>query len=170
MSNTTASFARASSAKAFLCLLFRHEKYLDWAVSHGMAINLEAQDLRLAFDAGKFPPAGWEVDARLDAAVHAHELKRGLFSALATTLAFAAAGLALAAISGKVHPGLPWDWGKVLSVAGGLLAAWATLFELGGYRETFSGELLHEQLRPFFFRAAFLPGLFFATAGQLWWQ
>lgn len=135
-----------------------------------MAINLEARDLRLAFDAGKFPPAGWEAEARLNAAVHAQELRRGVFWALATTLAFAAAGLALAVISGKVHPALPWDWGKVLSVAGGLLAAWATLFELGGYSQTFSGELLHEQLRPFFFRAAFLPGLLLATAGQLWWQ
>lgn len=135
-----------------------------------MAINLEAKDLRLAFDAGNFPPAGWEHEARLNAAAHAQELRRGLFSALVTTLAFAAAGFALAAILGKVHPELPWDWGKVLSVAGGLLAAWATLFELGGYSKTFSGELLHEQLRPFFFRAAFLPGLLVATAGQLWWQ
>lgn len=140
------------------------------AVSHGMAVNLEATDLRQAFDEGRFPSAGWEIGARLSADAHAKELRGGMWSALTTTLAFAFAGTILAAALGKVHPGLPLDWGKTLSVVGGLLAAWATLFELGGFTETFSGEALHEKLRPMFFRAAFLPGLIFATAGQLWWQ
>lgn len=140
------------------------------AVAHGMAINLEANDLRKAFDEGRFPSAGWEIRARSDADAHAKELRSGMWSALTTTLAFAVAGLMLAAVLGKVHPALPLDWGKMLSVVGGLLAAWATLFELGGYAETYSGEALHEKLRSTFFRAAFLPGLIFATAGQLWWQ
>lgn len=170
MSHITSAFARASSSTAFLCLLFRHEAYLDMAVSHGMAINLEANDLRKAFDEGRFPSTGWEIVARSDADAHAKELRGGMWSALTTTLAFAVAGLMLATVLGKIHPALPLDWGKMLSVAGGLLAAWATLFELGGYAETFSGEALHEKLRPMFFRSAFLPGLIFATAGQLWWQ
>ena len=139
------------------------------AVSHGMAINLESSDLRRAFDEGKFPRADWRTEARLTAAGHAKELRGGIWTALITTSAFAIAGLVLAAMLGKVHPGFPMDWGKLLSVAGGLLAAWATLFELGGYSETYSGESLHERLRPIFFRAAFLPGLIFATVGQLWW-
>lgn len=170
MSNATISFERASCAKAFLCFLFKHNTYLDMAVSHRMAISLEASDLRRAFDEGKYPNFGWEAEARSSAAEHARELRRGMWSALMTTLTFAAVGLALAAVFGKVHPALPWDWSKLLSVAGGLLAAWATLFELGGYTDTMSGESLHEQLRPFFFRSAFLPGLILATAGQLWWQ
>lgn len=170
MSNIVSSFTRASSPKAFLCFLFRHETYLDMAVSHGLAINLEASDLRRAFDEGRFPSAGWEIEARLSADAHAKELGDGIWSALMTTLAFAIAGTILAAALGKVHPALPLDWGKILSVLGGLLAAWATLFELGGFTETFSGEALHEKLRPIFFRTVFLPGLIFATAGQLWWQ
>lgn len=137
---------------------------------HGMAVNLEADDLRQKFDNGCYPTEGWETEARKSADAHAKELKDGIRSALTTTMAFALAGLLLAAALGKVHPSLPVDWGKVLSVFGGLLAAWATLFELGGYSETFSGEALHEKLRPMFFRAAFLPGLVVATAGQLWWQ
>jgi hypothetical protein len=170
MSNTAASFARASSVKALLCFFIKPETYLDMAVSHEMAIHLEASDLRRSFDDGKFPSAGWEFDARLSAATHARELRRGMCSALTTTIAFAAVGLALAAILGKVHPALPLDWGKLLGVVGGLLAAWGTLFELGGYTDTFKGESLHEQLRPIFFRAVFLPGLILATLGQFWWQ
>ena len=140
------------------------------AVSHGMAINLEANDLRRAFDGGRYPEFGWEVEARRSADEHARALRAGLGSALAITVAFALAGVVLAAFLGKIHPALPPDWGKVMSLVGGLLAAWATLFELGGYAETFSGEALHEVLRPIFFRSAFLPGLVFATAGQPWWQ
>jgi hypothetical protein len=163
-------FAEAPRAKALCCLLFSYERYLDLAVSHGMAINLKANDLRRAYDEGRFPKPGWEVEARVGADNHAKELKVGMRSAFTTTVAFAVAGLVLAAILGKVHPDLPVDWGKVMSVLGGLLAGWATLFELGGYAETFSGEALHETLRPVFFRSAFLPGLVLATAGQLWWQ
>jgi hypothetical protein len=170
MSNARSPFARAPSLQALYCLLFRREKYLDMAVSHGMAINLESDDLRQLFDDGKYPRAGWETEARASADAHANELRAGLRSALITTIAFAFAGLLVAAFLGKVHPSLPWDWGKVLSVVGGLLAGSATLFELGGYTETHSSEALHEKLRPIFFRSAFLPGLVFATAGQLWWQ
>lgn len=170
MSNISSSYARASKSKALLCLLFSHETYLDMAVSHVMAINLEASDLRQRFEEGSFPTPGWKAKARLSADAHAKELRGGMWSALKATMAFAMAGLMLAALLGKVHPALTLDWGKALSVVGGLLAAWATLFELGGYTETNSGEALHEKLRPMFFRAAFLPGLIFATAGQLWWQ
>lgn len=163
-------FSRARTSSAFFCLLFKYERYLEMAVSHGMAINLEAADLRRLFDQGRFPRVGWEVEARSNADAHAKELKAGLRSSLLTTLAFAAAGIALLLALGKIHPALPPDWGKAMSMLGGLLAAWATLYELGGYTATYSGEALHEKLRPTFFRAAFLPGLIFATAGQLWWQ
>lgn len=140
------------------------------AVLHGMAINLEADDLRQKFDSGSYPTAGWEAEARTHADAHGRELKGGILSALITTIAFALTGLLMASAFGKVHPSLPLDWGKVLSVFGGLLAAWATLFELGGYTETCNGEALHEKLRPMFFRTVFLLGLIVATAGQLWWQ
>lgn len=106
-----------------------HEKYLDMAVSHGMAINLEAGDLRRAYDEGRFPGAGWAVDARLSADAHAKELKRGMRSALLTTLGFAAAGFVLAAIFGRVDPALPPDWGKIFSVFGGLLVSVVTKFD-----------------------------------------
>ena len=140
------------------------------AVSHDMALNLEASDLRKVFDEGRFPNPRWEKETRSAVDQRAQELKNGMLSALITTFILAAIGLSLTAIFGKVHPALPLDWGKILSVFGGLLAACATLFELGGYTRTFGGESLHENLRPVFFRAVFLPGLVIATAGQLWWQ
>lgn len=140
------------------------------SVEHEMAVNLSSRDLQQSYERGTFPHAGWETEARVAADKHGKDLKRAMRSAMVTTVAFLAVGLALSVLSGKVHPDLPRDWGKILSVAGGFLAAWATLFELGGYDETINGEALHELVRPVFFRAAFLPGLALATAGQLWWQ
>lgn len=78
-------------------------------------------------------------------------------------------GVVIASVLGKVDPSLPVAHGKVLSTVGGMLAAWATLFELGGYvDDSFSGETLDELVRPMLFRAIFLPGLVVATIGQLW--
>jgi hypothetical protein len=170
MTSKSQPFKRASPSGAFVCFLFRYDKYLDMAVEHGMALNLEAHDLRAAYEAGRFPSANWQEEARSTADESARELKQSMKSALKTTLVFAATGLIVAVLLGKVHPTNPVDWGKVLSVAGGVLAAWATLFELGGYAQTYSGEALHEVVHPLFFRFAFLPGLTLATIGQLWWQ
>jgi hypothetical protein len=170
MNPPPAAFARAAPGKALFCFVFRYQTYLDMAVEHGMAVNLARPDLRRAYEVGTFPAADWRAEARRIADENANNLKRSMQSALLTTIAFVAVGFVMAVLLGKVNPSLPRDWGKILSVIGGFLAAWATLFELGGYSETFSGEALHELLHPVFFRAAFLPGLALATVGQLWWH
>ena len=59
-------------------------------------------------------------------------------------------------------------WGKVLGAAGGFLAAWATLFALGGFWRSWDGEALHELVHPKLFALLFLPGVFLAAIGQLW--
>ena len=69
---------------------------------------------------------------------------------------------------GRVAPDRPIDIGKALSFVGGSLAAWATLFELGGYVETYGRNQLHELLHPVLFRVIFLPGLALAALGQFW--
>jgi hypothetical protein len=81
---------------------------------------------------------------------------------------FVALALVVALLFGRVAPDRPIDWAKFLSLAGGVLAGWATLFELGGYVATFSGEQLHEVVHPVLFRALFLPGLLLAGLGQVW--
>jgi hypothetical protein len=71
-------YKRAPLWTALVVLLFDEEKYLDFAVSHGMAVNLEARDLAEKFRAGTFPPPGWEEAARHDAREGRLDLLRAL--------------------------------------------------------------------------------------------
>jgi hypothetical protein len=162
------AYSRAPLGKALFALLFKYRRYIDMAVRHDMAVNLETSDLRERFLAGTFPSPDWERDAYARASKRAGDLKRAMASSAKATLTFAMLGILIAVIGGSIHPRLDPDWGKVLSLTGGLLAGWATLFELGGYAETWKQQSLHELLRPVIFRAAFLPGLLFAVAGQVW--
>ena len=92
----------------------------------------------------------------------------GLSAAFLVILIFSSIGLLLAFAFGKVAFFLPVAEGKLLSVVGAFLAGWATLFELGGFVETFDGQALHEVIRPILFRVLFLSGVVLATLGQLW--
>ena len=158
---------RVNACKATLAMLFSHERYLEFALQHNLAVNIDAPDMRTRFDRGEYPPSTWADQAREAAALHAQQLKSGLWRSLVTSAVFFAAGITMAAALGKISPDLPISPGKCISMVGGFLAAWATLFELGGYAETFSGEAIHEIVRPVLFKGIFLPGLTIAALGQL---
>lgn len=149
-------------------LFFDRDRYLRIAAEHEVAVSLRSADYHSSYEKGEYPKSGWESAAVDRASSHRQGLFRGLRQSFAVTLAFAAAGAVVAFAFGNVHPSLPFATGKALSLVGALLAAWATLFELGGYVHTFDGEALHELLHPALFKAMFLPGLAIATVGQLW--
>ena len=162
------TYSRASPWRALGLLLFDRERYLRLAAEHEIAISLRSADYRASYERGEYPKPGWESEAIGRARSHLQGLSRGLRQSFALTLAFAALGAVVTFAFGKVHPSLPFAVAKVLSLLGALLAAWATLFELGGYVHTFDGEALHELLHPALFKAMFLPGVAIAAAGQLW--
>jgi len=133
-----------------------------------MARNLTAADLAASYKAGTFPPPGWEQVARADARQGMEEIRTALWRAFATVTFTTFLAVALLWVAGNVSSNLPVAWGKVLSVAGGFLAAWATLFALGGFWRSWDGEALHELVHPKLFALLFLPGTFLAAIGQLW--
>ena len=162
------TFSRASPWQAIWPLLLDRERYLHIAAEHAIAVSLKSADYRASFEKGEYPKPDWEPTALEQAKLHMQILFRGLRQSLFLTLAFASIGLVVAFAFGKVDPSLPFAAGKLLSIFGALLAAWATLFELGGYVQTWDGESLHELLHPALFKIMFLPGLGIATIGQLW--
>lgn len=162
------TFSRASPWHAIWPLLLNRERYLHIAAEHAIAVSLGSADYRASYEKGEYPKPGWESAALEQAKLHMRALFRGLRQSLLLTLAFASIGFVVAFAFGKVDPLLQFSAGKALSVVGALFAAWATLFELGGYVRTWDGESLHELLHPVLFKIMFLLGLGIATIGQLW--
>lgn len=166
--DTRPSFKRVSPFLGAVTFLFNRRKYIDLAVHHGMAINLEAPDLLRCYQVGTFPKAGWESEAAEAARANAKRIDRAIWSSFGVTLACAIAAALAAAYFGKLSPELPFSWSKALSLVGGFLAAWATLMELGGLVQTFSGNALHELIHPMLFRMLFVSGTLVVLVGQLW--
>ena len=147
---------------------FNKQKYLDLAVSHGMAINLEAPDLAKKFHDGTFPPPGWEKRDRADASNGRSDLLRALRHSLYAMSIVTALALTVLWVAGKVNFDFPIAWPKVFGGTGTFLIGWSALFELGEYWKSWDGIALHELVRPKLFMVLFLPGVLLATIGQLW--
>lgn len=158
----------ANAQRAAAAIVFARERYLAMAIEHNLAVNVRAADMRARFDRGEYPKPGWEQEAKASASAQAEQLISALRASFITSLVVLLLGLLVAAVLGKVSPSLPLSESKLLSTVGGFLAAWATLFELGGYVETYSGEAMHEVVRPVLFKSIFLSGIAIAALGQLW--
>lgn len=162
------TFERVSPFRALLPFLFCHERYFQLAIQHNMAINLQSRDMLEAFHKGTYPREGWEPEALEKAKEAAAHVRRGIWSSLLMMAATSLVAIVIANVVGSISTDLPLSWPKVLSLSGGFLAAWATLMELGGLMETYSGEALHELVHPALFRVLFLPGTLAAMVGLLW--
>lgn len=159
---------RSSPYVAAAAMVFARRYYLRLACQHNLAVVIQSPDMREKFDRGEYPPVEWAQETTETASEYAQEVTVGLRASFFSALLFLFVGLAAAVAFGKVSPDLPVSLSKCISTAGGFLAAWATLFELGGYAETYNGEALHEIARAVLFKFIFLPGLAVAALGQLW--
>ena len=162
------NFRHADPWRALATLARSRSDYVALAMSHGMAVNLEKPDLRKLHTEGAFPRPGWEGEAREDATRAMHSLLSALLNSFLALTVVAIAAIVVLLLRGAIAPDLPVSWPKVLGTAGAFLAGWATLFELGGLSETWSGRSLNEMVHPKIFTALFVPGAFLAFLGQLW--
>lgn len=160
--------SRVTPWRALFPMLFARERYLDLAVHHAVALCSTNAQYQQSYAAGVFPSPQWIAETRSDLAAHATVVVRCFWSSLFVTCALVAVALLVALLLGRVAPDRPLDIGKFLSLLGGSLAGWATLFELGGNVATFSGKQLHEETHPVLFRVVFLLGVAIAAIGQVW--
>ncbi len=152
-------FKRANLFLSTLCLIFAKKKYIESAINHNMAINLEAKDLQAKYEKGEYPHQGWEIGARQDAEGDANHVRHKLFISFCSILVISTIAIAFGFITGVLHMSLSLDIAKCLTFIGTFLASWATLFELGGALATWKGEALHEKVHPIIFQLLFLPGV-----------
>jgi hypothetical protein len=169
ITNTTNQIPpRVSPWRALFPLFFVKEQYLEMAISHSLAVSLDKPSNREAFKRGEYPHAAWEQDTKANLKAPADNLIHSFGKSFLITGMFFVTAIGFAMLLDRVSIDRPLDIGKSLSLTGAFLAGWATLFELGGYMETYSREQLHELLHPLLFRVIFLPGLAIAAIGQIW--
>ena len=152
-------FKRANTYKAVFLFLFSRKRYISLAINHGMAINLEASDLRKRHEEGTFPSEGWEAEAEKSAKDAAIQVSRGFWGSFFLILLVAFISICVAYINDTVHPSYSVNYNLLATFLGSFLASWATLMELGGGFATFSGEALHELIHPAMFKLLFVPGV-----------
>lgn len=153
------SYKRANLLLATLCFLFVRKKYLSMAVSHGMAVKLEAADLRSAYEKGDWPKEDWEQEAMEVAEKAANHIQSKLVDSFIWVALGAAVAIGIGYGAGSLSITCPISHSKVVSFLGLFLASWATLMELGGALATFKGEALHELIHPVLFQILFIPGV-----------
>ncbi len=161
-------FQHASPWRTLPLLVFDRQCFVNAAVNHGMAVNLESPDLLSKHKAGTFPTQGWEIEAEATISRSTDKLRQALWSSFIAVLVVTLIAIVITYSAGLLAPSLPIAVGKLTGAIGGFLAGWATLFALGTPTETYDGRTLPELVHPKVFTALFIPGLFFAFIGQLW--
>jgi len=158
-------YKRANIAKALVYFLFARRKYIELAITHSMALNLEAPDLRKKFEEGTFPPEDWEANYSAETEKAANQVHHGLWTSFLWVLTVFIIALGIGATQSTSHISFAINVPLFLSFSGTFLVGWATLMELGGGFWTWSGEALHELIHPAIFKILFIPGLLLIFTG-----
>lgn len=161
---------KRAGAMAALFSLLNTERHLALAISHNLAAELESSQMADAYRNGLFPKATWHSETEARALLDLAELRRTLLNTGVRAIAIALAALAIVAATGKVHPSLPVDYGKVVAWVGGTCAAWAGLLQLSPIRQTFRRTMLHEVAHSAAATHLGFVGVLLAAVGGLWWQ
>lgn len=143
------------------CVFFvSKKKFVDMAVLHGMACNLEADDQRKRADESGLPLLRlWEETYRSGYGDMTREISAALWSAFWATVVVATLSIGIAAHLDRVSLALPLDSPRAVTFIGSALVAWATLMELGGDFSVWDGKAFPQLTHTILFKAIFLSGI-----------
>ncbi len=158
---------RASDWRATWLLVFNFSAYVDLGPPDILSANIDAPDLGKRYAAGIWPkPEAW-LDWRVQTEEQGRLVRRYLFRAFLLSVFLLGVALAVLAASGAISPQLPASWSKVLTIVGGFLASWSTIFALGRPEPTWSGKSLAERVPSKLFLVIFSPGALLSFIGAL---
>ncbi len=132
-----------------------------------MAVDLEAKDLREAFEKGTFPNEKQRKSADDNIRKFTKHLRRKLFRSFLWSLFASSIVVGGGFYAGVLGTATGLSIAKTATFAGTFLVAWATLFAIGGPITTFSGEALHEVIHPLLFLFLFVSGVLLILAGVI---
>ena len=153
-------YARQSPHLGACVFFLSKKKFIEMAVLHGMALNLEQEDQRKrAEEGGSRLLKQWEEHYRSDYAKMTDAINTALWSAFWTIVVVIAISTGVAAYLDRVSPSLPPDIARSMTFVGSALVAWATLMELGGDFPVWDGKAFPQLAHTVIFTAIFVPGV-----------
>ena len=153
-------YKRANLSVALFCFVFSKRKYLNLAINHKIALSLESEKYKKRFESGTYPPENWEIEELKIAEVGANDLQKRITFSFSSIIVCSIVTITAGLLTHTIDFSFNLSWNKLFAFVGTFFASWATLMELGGGLDTWSGETLHELLRPFVFKVLFIPGIF----------
>jgi len=140
--------------------LVARKRYLDMAVSDGMASNLEAPDQKkLAQERGAEILQSWEAKYRTDYTEMTNKISQALWSSFWTMVIASAVSLLAAFYLQKIDFSFPFSPSKFATFTGSALVSWAALMELGGNFPVWDGGSFPQKVHTVIFKAIFIPGV-----------
>lgn len=158
---------RANPYKSAIFFLFARKKYIDLAMRHFVALNIERENsvFRSLHAQGLYPAIGWETDAEVKAKEAAKDIDKTLLNTFLSILACSLVACLIGFVNGKIHSDFGMDYGLGSIFVGTFLASWATFIALSSRYESSRCEKLHELLHPVLFKLIFISGIFFIFLG-----
>ena len=161
-------YTRQSPYLGAIMFLLSKRTFIEMAVQHGMACNLESEDqLKSANERGQELLKRWEEQYRTDYTKMTIEIDAALWSALRIILVVVVLSLGVAGLLGRVSFSLPLDYIKSTTFVGSALVAWATLMELGGDFPVWDGRAFSQLAHTVVFKSIFVPGVLLVLTGML---
>jgi hypothetical protein len=161
-------YTRQSPYFGAIMFLCSKRRFIEMAVQHGMACNLESEDqLKRANERGQDLLKQLEERYRTDYTKMTIEIDAALWWALRIILAVVVLSLVIAGLLGRVSLSLPLDYVKVTTFVGSTLVAWATLMELGGDFPVWDGKAFPQMAHTVVFKSIFVPGVLLVLTGVL---
>jgi len=159
-------YRRQSPYLGAILLLVSKKAFLEMAVNHGMAINLESPDQRRHAEArGGELIAEWENSYRSGYSEMVAEIRGALWGSFAAIAFLSLTAIAIGLFNGSVSASLSYDLPKALTFVGTALVAWATLMELGGSFMVWDGPAYPQIAHKVLFKSIFLPGIALLLVG-----
>ena len=161
-------YTRQSPYLGAIMFLFSKRRFIEMAVQHGMACNLESEDqLKLANERGNELLKQWEDTYRTDYTKMTIAIDAALWSALRTILVVIVLSVGIAGLLCRVSFSLQLDYIKATTFVGSTLVAWATLMELGGDFQVWDGKAFPQLAHTVVFKSIFVPGVLLVLTGML---
>ena len=147
------------------------KRFIEMAVLHGMARNLESEDQRKRAERnGSESLKQWEEQYRTDYTKMTSAINSALWSAFWIIVAVIVISIGVAVQLESVSPSLPLNVVKSTTFLGSALVAWATLMELGGDFPVWDGKAFPQLAHTVIFKAIFVPGVLLVLTSILIWR